>query len=274
MTFDDYLKIDAVSASGLKAMRKSPREYLHATTQGRKATRAMGLGTGTHAAVFEPARFATEYVVWDGDRRGKAYDAFCEAHPNEVILKRGEYDLCCGMRDAARAHPVAGPLLAPPGEAEKVWRWKDEETGLDCKARTDWWRTGLLADLKTSADIDARRFAATVYRLGYHIQAAHYRAALAANGIVVPPPFTIIAVESSPPHDVAVFEIDDDFLFAGEVERSELMARVSVCRRTHLYPGRYPEMAPLSLPAWALEKDNEAAPLDGLDLTVPATEAA
>lgn len=272
MDFAEYLKIDAVSASGLKAMRKSPREYLHAITQGRKATRAMGLGTGTHAAVFEPERFAREYVVWDGDRRGKAYDAFCEEHASEVILKRNEYELCCGMRDAARSHPVAGPLLTPPGEAEKVWQWKDEETGLECKARTDWWRIGLLADLKTSADIDDRRFAATVYRLGYHIQAAHYRAALIANGITDAPPFTIIAVESSPPHDVAVFPLDDDFLWAGEVERAELMARVSVCRRNHMYPGRYPEARPLSLPAWAMP--DSSGDLDGLDLTGLTTEAA
>jgi hypothetical protein len=273
VTFTEYLKIDAVSASGLKAMRKSPREYLYATTQGRKATRAMGLGTGTHAAVFEPERFAREYVVWDGDRRGKAYDAFCEAHASEVILKRGEFELCCGMRDAARAHPVAGPLLTPPGEAEKVWLWKDPLTGLDCKARSDWWRLGLLADLKTSADIDARRFAATVYRLGYHIQAAHYRAALVANGIEDAPPFTIIAVESSPPHDVAVFEIDDDFLYAGERERTALMAKVADCRLTHLYPGRYPEKSPLSLPAWAFEEET-GSDLDGLDLDGLATEAA
>ena len=270
MDFADYLKLDAVSASGLKAMRKSPREYLHVITQGRKATRAMGLGTGAHAAIFEPERFAREYVVWDGDRRGKDYSAFCEQHPGQVILKRGEYDLCTGMRDAARAHPVAGPLLSPPGEAEKVWRWVDEETGLPAKARTDWWRLGLLADLKTSADIDRRRFEATVYRLGYHIQAAHYRAGLAANGIVDVPPFTIIAVESSPPHDVAVFEIDDGFLFAGEVERADLMAQVSACRLTHRYPGRYPETVPLSLPAW-VQRDEDA---DGFGLITAAEEAA
>jgi hypothetical protein len=223
--------------------------------------------------VFEPARFATEYVVWDGDRRGKDYAAFCEKHPDKVILKRGEYDLCTGMRDAARAHPVAGPLLAPPGEAEKVWLWTDEATGLACKSRSDWWRVGLLADLKTSADIDRQRFAATVYRLGYHIQAAHYRAGLAANGIKDVPPFTIIAVESSAPHDVAVFELDDDFLYAGGCEVAELMAKVAAGRFSGLYPGRYPEAVPLSLPAWACPSD-DAGELDGLDLPVTATEAA
>lgn len=269
MTFEDYMQIDAVSASALKAMRKSPLEYLHVTTTGRKATRAMGLGTGTHAAVFEPTRFASEYVVWDGDRRGKPYTEFCEQHPDQVVLKRAEYDLCCGMRDAVRSHPEAGPLLAPPGEAEKVWTWTDPETLLDCKSRTDWWRTLLLADLKTSADIDERRFAATVYRLGYHIQAAHYRAGLTANGVEAPP-FTIIAVESAPPHDVAVFTLDDDFLWAGEVERAELMAQVSASRLTHRYPGRYPEVRPLSLPAWAMPEQSGDL---GLDILVPATEA-
>ena len=272
MTFEEYAAIDAVNASSLKAMRRSPLEYLYATTTGRQATRAMGLGTGTHAAVFEPDRFASDYVVWDGDRRGKAYGEFCEQHADRVILKRAEYDLCCGMRDAVRSHPVAGPLLTPPGEAERVWLWTDEQTGLKCKSRTDWWRPGLLCDPKTAADIDDRRFAATVYRLGYHIQAAHYRSGLKANGVESVPPFSIIAVESSPPHDVAVFELDDDALWVGEVEAAELMAKVSACRMTHRYPGRYLEVRPLSLPAWAAPESE--GDIDGLDLAVPATEEA
>ena len=272
MDFKTYGEIRAVNWSTLKEMRKSPRHYLHRLQNPLKDTPRLGLGRGTHTAVFEPDRFLLDYVLWDGDRRGKAYTAFCEQHPAQTILKVEEYETCLAMRDAVRSHPVAGPALTPPGEAEKVLTWTDEETGIACKARLDWWRVGLLADLKTTADIDRDRFAANAYRMGYHGQMAFYRAGLAANGLDAPPP-RIIAVEAAAPHDVAVFGLDDDALYAGELEVRDLLARVAAGRFSGQWPGRYPEEAPLSLPRWAMA-DDAANTLDGLDLLVPATTEA
>ena len=272
MEFAAYREIDAVNWSSLKEMRKSPRHYLHRLHEPKADTAAMRRGRATHTAVFEPDRFPLDYVVWEGDRRGKAYTAFCEQHPHQTILKADEYATCLAMRDAVRSHPVAGPLLTPPGEAEKVLTWTDEETGLACKARLDWWRVGLLADLKTTAEIDARRFAATVERMGYHGQAAFYRAGLAANGLDAPP-FRIVAVESAAPHDVAVYLLDDDAHYAGEVLVAELMARVAAGRFSLMWPGMYPEEVQLSLPAWAFPKEQGSA-LDVLGLEAPDTEAA
>lgn len=273
MTFAEYLQIDAVNASSLKEMRKSPLHYAYRKAHPMEDTPRLGLGRATHTAVFEPDRFALDYAVFMGERRaGKEWAAFCEQHPNQTILKLAEYETCLAMRDAVRSHPVAGPMLTPPGEAEKVLTWTDEATGLACKARLDWWRVGLLADLKTAADIDRHRFSANAYRLGYFMQLAFYRAGLIANGLDAPAP-AIIAVEASAPHDVAVFPIDDDALYAGECEVADLLAKVAAGRFSGLYPGRYPEPVPLSLPAWAYPSD-DAGELDGLDLSVPATEAA
>lgn len=268
MTFDDYRALDAVNWSTLKEMRRSPRHYRHREQSPREDTPRLGLGRATHTAVFEPDRFLLDYAVWEGDRRGKAYAAFCEQHPSQTILKTAEYETCLAMRDAVRSHPIAGPLLTPPGEAEKVLTWIDAATGLPCKGRIDWWRPGLLCDLKTTATLDARMFAGTVYRMGYHGQAAFYRAGLAANGLDAPP-MRIIAVEASAPHDVAVFLLDDDAHWRGEVEVAELLARVAAGRFSNQWPGAYPEEAALSLPAWSFV-DEAAQPLDGLDLEIPA----
>jgi hypothetical protein len=268
MTFAEYLKIDAVNASSLKEMRRSPLHYAHRKANPREDTARLAMGRATHTAVFEPDRFALDFAVFMGERRaGKEWAAFCETHPNQTILKEPEYATCLAMRDAVRSHPVAGPALAPPGEAEKVLVWTDAETGLRCKARLDWWRPGLLADLKTTADIDRDRFAATSYRLGYHMQLAFYRAGLIANGLDAPNP-RIIAVEAAAPHDVAVFPLEDDALYAGEIEVADLLARVAAGKFSGKWPGRYPEETPLPLPAWALRGDEGA--LNGLDLVVPA----
>jgi exodeoxyribonuclease VIII len=256
MNFAEYLKIDAVNASSLKEMRKSPLHYAYRQAHPMEDTPRLGLGRATHTAVFEPDRFAIDYAVFMGERRaGKEWASFCEQHPDQTILKRAEYETCLAMRDAVRSHPIAGPALTPPGEAEKVLTWTDEETGLPCKARLDWWRPGLLADLKTAADIDRDRFAATAYRFGYHMQLAFYRAGLAANGLDAPAP-KIIAVEAAAPHDVAVLELDDDLLYAGELEVADLLARVAAGRSSGKWPGRYSDAAvALSLPPWVARDD-------------------
>lgn len=272
MMFSDYAAIEAVNWSTLKEMRRSPRHYLHRLNAPKEDTKAMAMGRATHCAVFEPDRFPLDYAVFTGPRRaGKEWDECCKANKGKTILRADEYETCLAMRDAVRSHPIAGPALTPPGEAEKVITWTDEATGLPCKARLDWWRPGLLCDLKTSAEIEARRFAATVERMGYHGQAAFYRAGLLANGLDAPP-FRIVAVESSAPHDVAVYLLDDDAHWRGEQLVAELLAKVASGRFSNLYPGRYPEEVPLSLPAWAFEE--ETAGIDGLDLMVPANAEA
>lgn len=269
--YADYAALDAVNWSTLKEMRRSPRHYLHRLKNPKADTSRLALGRATHTAVFEPDRFMLDYVLWDGDRRGKAYTAFCEQHPDQTILKVEEYETCLAMRDAVRSHPVAGPLLTPPGEAEKVITWTDAATGLACKGRIDWWRVGLLCDLKTTATIDRRRFASTVFEMGYHGQGAFYRAGLIANGLDAAP-FRIIAVEAAAPHDVAVFTLDDDALYQGELLVADLLALVAAGRFSGQWPGAYPEEVPLSLPAWAFPKEEGA--LDVLGLEAPDTEAA
>jgi len=270
MTFAEYLKIDAVNWSTLKEMRRSPLHYQHRLVTAREDSARLAMGRATHTAVFESDRFLVDYALFVGDRRaGKDWDACCAANKGKTILKAAEYETCLAMRDAVRAHPVAGPALTPPGEAEKVLTWTDERTGLLCKSRLDWWRVGLFADLKTSADVDAERFAATSYRMGYHGQMAFYRAGLVANGLNAPPPW-IIAVEATAPHDVAVLELDDDALYAGERMVAELLALVAAGRFSGQWPGRYPEKRPLSLPRWAAAVDDGG--IGGLDLLVTGTE--
>src|SRR5689334_13632573 len=93
MTFEDYRKIDAVNASSLKEMRKSPKHYLHRLKNPIDDTPRLGLGRATHTAVFEPDRLLLDYAVWEGDRRGKAYAEFCEVNAERTILKTAEYEV-------------------------------------------------------------------------------------------------------------------------------------------------------------------------------------
>ena len=269
MTFAEYLEIEAVNWSTLKEARRSPLHYRHRVENPKEDTTRLALGRATHTAVFEPDRFLLDYALFTGARRaGKEWDECCKANRGKTILKAEEYATCLAMRDAVRSHPVAGPALAPPGEAEKVLTWEDPKTGLPCKARLDWWRVGLLSDLKTTVDVSPRRFGMVAERMGYHGQMAFYRAGLIANGLDAPPP-RIIAVEAAPPHDVAVFRLDDDTLYAGEALVAELLALVAAGRFSGKWPGQCQEEIALELPVWAFPQDEDAS---GLGLTFAEQE--
>lgn len=257
-TFPEYQAIEAVNWSTLRYALKSAKHYQYCLSNPVEETDAMRLGRATHTAVFEPDRLLMKYTIWEGGRRfGKEWDAFCAANAKRTILQPDDYETAIAIRDAVRGHDEARKLLLDrSGTPEYTLTWTDEETGLECKARLDWLAQALV-DLKTTRCIDARAFGRHAADMLYHCQLAFYVGGLAAKGITVP--VYIIAVENKPPHDVAVYELDEDVLWAGEVKVREALELVARCRETNEWPGRYQTIQPLQLPAWEF-------PADELDL--------
>lgn len=258
----DYTSIPAINWSTLKHLRESPLHYRHALTAPSKETDAMRIGTATHLAVLEPERFAERVAVWDGERRaGNAYKEWLAANEGKLHLRTQDLAGIDAIATAVRAHPVAARLLSE-GEAEVTLEWTDEATGLRCKGRADWIRREedgsiTVIDLKTTRTTNPRQFAAQCAQLGYHGQAAHYVAGVRAMHPDAPTVrFIVIAVESGPPHDVAVYELDagvpDGALYVGELLRRELLTKLADCIRHDEWPGRCPRMETLCLPGWAL----------------------
>jgi exodeoxyribonuclease VIII len=267
--FDAYARRDAVNCSLLKEMRRSPRRYLFRKANPLEDSKRLALGRAAHTAILEPDRFPLDFVVFPGARRaGKEWDAFAAANRDKTILKLDEYAACLSMRDAVRSHPVARDLLAQ-GQAEQTITWTDPETGLDCKARADWLGAIAFDDVKTTGDIDATRFGALATRMGYPMQMAFYREGLLQNGLDLDA--KIIAVEADEPFDVAVFSVDDDALYAGEIEWRDGLRKVKQCQAEQRWPGRYEQEVTLILPPWAYPAEDEVD--QGLDLLVTASEA-
>lgn len=141
------------------------------------------------------------------------------------------------------------------GEAECTVTWTDEQTGVACKGRMDWLDDCALVDLKTTRDIELRAFGRHCHTMQYHCQLAFYQMGLLANGIerLV----KIIAVESEPPHDVAVYDLGEDALWAGEVKVREALRLVAQCRKEKRWPGCYPQTIELMLPGYAFPTEDE-----------------
>ena len=265
---EEYDCIEAVNWSTLKYAVQSGLCYQHHLTNPPEDTDAMKLGRATHTAVFEPDRLLHEYVMWSGGRRaGGEWEAFKAMHAGRTILKPEEYDTAIAIRDAVHSHKAAKKLLTAKGQAECTLRWVDKQTGLACKARLDWLTSRALVDLKTTRNIESRAFGRHAGEMLYHCQFAFARMGLEASG--KKPKVHIIAVENEAPHDVAVYTLTDDDLWAGEDQVRQALDRVAECRRTKRYPGRYPEALALELPGWLFPKDENEFDLADLGL-VPA----
>lgn len=271
MTFLEYQAIDAVNWSSLKHIAVSPKHYLCEKCPPLHQTAAMVKGRAGHTATLEPELFGSEYVVFPGSRRaGKEWDAFEAQNEGKTILKSSEAEQAWAMSKAVRSHPFAGPMLTG-GKAEVSIEWMDPETGLKCKGRLDYVKPGVLVDLKTSGDLDRRRFSRRAMDLGYHGQLAFYLRGLKALGRE-PSEVYLIAVEQAEPFDVACLEVDSDALAIGDELVSELLNKLAECEATREWPGRYPGIEKFYLPAYAYS-DNESGDM-GLTITSNEAEAA
>lgn len=261
-----YNTTDAVNWSTLKYMRESAMLYRYRLTVPTEDKPAFALGRAVHTLVFEPEKFNAEYAIWEGGRRaGKEWDAYKLEHADATILREQDAEMVTELAEAIRRHPLVEPYL-DGGEFERPITWTDAATGLPCKGRPDWLlpERRILLDLKTCICAEGRRFGALSARFGYHCQLAHYRAGVTAALGWEPKRVLIVAAEKDAPHDVSVFELDQEALYFGAEEVAELLRAVKVCRQTGVWPGRYLEEQALQLPAWVTMDDEEDPEAMGL----------
>lgn len=221
-------------------------------------TPALLFGRAYHCRVLEPERFADEFAVMPrfGDLRSSKNrgrrDQWLEARPGVAVITTEDYDRIEAMHAALMRNPLAAGIFAE-GHAEVTMRWVDEATGVQCKARNDWWRPGeLVADLKTTDDASPTAFARSVHKYGYHIQHPHYCEGAAACGDPVKN-FLIVAQEKEPPYLAAVYQIDAPAEQRGYELRARGLDTMRRCLETDTWPGYASGITELVLPDWALK---------------------
>lgn len=257
MTFAAYQATEGVNWSSLREMRESALHYRHALVHPRPETAPQVLGRYTHAAILRPQDLATDFVVWtEGRRAGEFWRTFQEQAGDRTIISEDDVVRVQGMVDAVRRSPHGAELRTAGGQAEVSLTWYDPSTRLPCKGRVDWLRRAgaVVAELKTTRSTDLRLFGADLIRFGYHGQLAHYVEGIAHALGWRPERAIIVAVESAPPHDVALFELDAEVLEAGRELRDGLLEQVAACTISGIWPGRHPAPVVLdatNLPSWA-----------------------
>lgn len=266
MSYDDYVKIDALRQSTAKEFKRSALHGRDAMLRPGADTKSTFVGTALHTCVFEPKKFLSDYAVAPKiDKRtniGKAeWARFQAEHPGALCLEEPEYQRVMGMARAVYAHPFVESILPLKSLREFVVTWDetvgsgDEELVVRCKARLDWaveFGDSLVVDLKSTGDAQPNEFARSINKWGYQIQAAsNLRGLQAFAPIDRPRRYLWIAVENEEPFGVAVYEASEGLLAQGDAEFRRCVRLFGESKKANSWPGYPTNIMPIDMPRWA-----------------------
>lgn len=277
----------ALSSSGAKAILDCPARFrweqdhrvYKATFDFGSAAHLMVLGAGPPVQVIDVAylkqlageapdpKTAEMYAkAASGDEitewRTNAAKAAKEAAraTGKIPLLRRAYEHVCAMADVLRADPVASHLFDPAaGLPEQSIFWKDQETGVQRRARLDWLPEPrgsrlVVADYKTTTDASPDSIYKAVGNFAYHIQRAWYTDAIVAAGLDDDPAFVFCFQETDPPYLINIIQLDPAAIQSGRIACRAAIERFRDCSAAGVWPGYMPdeleELAEISVPPW------------------------
>jgi len=275
----EYHAHEAVSASdAINLLDACPAVWRHLKDHGVRPTPALDFGNAAHCWVLENGAFEARYhVLPEGFNAGQTVkqaaaiaerDAAVEA--GKMLVKQADLEVIKAMADAVRAHPTARHAFVA-GKPEVSLFWRDEEIGIDCRARLDWMPTApgawIFPDLKSTKDANPAELVKDMWNFKYFMRAAWYEDGLTALG-VEGARYLPIFVDKNPPHQVVPVWPDAASLTWGRILMKRARSVIAQCRRTGVWPGYTDDAITLGIPFWAdvqLREKHERGDLDVLD---------
>jgi PDDEXK-like domain of unknown function (DUF3799) len=253
-----------VRFSNLKHMARSPAHYLAALQVQKADTPAMRMGRFVHTLLLG----GPEIHVFDGTRRGKAWDAFLAEHQGQEIATADEYDQAKDMADSVFANDYAMQLLQGSPELELHW----SIAGRACKGRLDVLGDdgqgdgAFITELKTTFDAQPEHFVRQCQRMEYLAQLGWYRyGANAPDQVAYTLPRLVtrafvVAVESTYPYVVTPCAVPEKLLTIGDKQWRLWFEDLRTHEEVDEWPGYVDGVAELQLPdegAFSLIVDGE-----------------
>jgi hypothetical protein len=247
------------STTGLKEILRSPAHYRYYKDNPRTETGAFRLGTAIHTALLEPARFKQDYVVmptFDGrTKEGKQKKAdFIAQHPSACFVTETEMDMITGIAMNVGRHRDAMALLKR-GQSEISHFWRDEETGIYMKCRSDSLSDICILDVKSTEDASPNEFIRSCARYDYDMAAYIY-----SEGVRIATgkarPFAFLVVEKKPPYQVALYFASEEMLASGLYRYQMALKKLKEARDANKWSGYQPEGRgdKIEWPYWAFNR--------------------
>ena len=261
---EEYHSWNAINASGLKNIARSPAYYKHEREHPTPPTDAMILGTAQHAALMEPDKFKKIYVPVAGGSGLTKRKVEAEKR-GQVALKDSDYQAVLDIVEAMKRHETAWGLIKAPENKIELSCVVDMAAPSGAVVRCRWRPDivdpveGLLIDLKSSAAAHRDTFPGQAQRYGYHTSAAFYWDccdALAAydeekygwmRQIYA---YLFIVWEKTPPHEPILYRATERFMDAGRMEYRTLLDIYARCLTKNEWPAYPLGDVPLDLPEW------------------------
>jgi hypothetical protein len=263
MTIEEYRAHPALNFSAAKILATMTpahfREYVDGG--GIEETVAMRMGTAVHdmlqglpiRGVIKPAHLPGDPSdTWHGAKK------WCKAwiaEQTEPVFSADEYAATMGMRNALEGHSLFSTVMGLcPDREQPVFA---EYRGVQLKALLD--MSGLdtqgnrfIADLKTTDNASAKKWARKMVDMLYHMQAAWYsNVAALAEGLTERPNFLFGVVESKPPHPVAIYSLPEEAWSNGQAMMDLAVDRYRECCESGIWAGYPEEIQCLEWPKWA-----------------------
>ena len=272
LSFEDYQLLAPLNNSLLNFMARSPAHFKQERDNPtERKTDALRFGTLAHCGVLEEDSIFERYerippfekqIDSKNPRATKRYKEqlaeFKDTISPKIAVTIDEFDRMLGVVRSVKQH--ANVFI--DGRAESVLIWREEETGIWCKARLDYLRwhrdTGTIYDFKTSRD--CRDFGRSIANYGYDRQAAFYLRGCQTLGLDVRS-FWFVVAETEAPFGVMAAQLDPVTLADGDQQVRQLLLKVNECEAKQDWPS-YEPPGSWKKPAWAYKfKPKEAARL-------------
>lgn len=208
----------SLSSSGARALLgpSCPAKYDWTRRHGQDHRAHWDIGHAAHKLVLGtgPDLVVVDAKDWRTNAAKQARDA---AYADGAVpLLVADHHKVTAMADALRAHPVASMLFDPErGRPEQTLVWRDERTGVWCRARLDWLPEALpgqrliVPDYKTTFSADPDNLSKAVAQHGYDVQDWWYQAGCKALGVAdADTAFVFVCQEKDPPYLVTIVELD------------------------------------------------------------------
>jgi exodeoxyribonuclease VIII len=233
-----------LSYSSIKQFGKSPNHFLQYINREQVTTPAMIKGTAFHCLVLESEKFRADYAVAPKvDRRTKAgketWANFSSENEGKEVITQQDWNDISEMAKAFYNYEHSSSLLSM--DVEQHIEGKIQ--GIDFRGYADIVGDNYIADLKSCQDASPDKFIRDAFNMDYHLQAAIYLELTGKER------YYIIAVESSAPYNVAVYEMSFEMITAGRKKLYELIEKF---KEWDGMPETYStKIELLTLPAWA-----------------------
>ncbi len=229
-----------VRFSVLKAYGRSALHGYHARVTEMKETVSMQKGTAVDAMIFGHRKVCG----YPGAvRRGKEYDQFVSDNPDSEILTMKDFDTARYMADAVLSCEYAKPWMIGVTQQTLLFDYM----GLLCRATPDIRGDGFLTELKTCRDASDYRFPWQARSMGYPVQLWMQKVACELNGYPIQR-LLIVAVESTRPCPVTVFELTERSQDKAARQMMLWMERLKACENSGQFPAYSQAIVPLDEP--------------------------